>query len=374
MKDILDEVERWLGQGRRVALATVIATERSAPHDPGVAMAVSDDGQVAGSVSGGCVEGAVVEEAAQVIGAGAPRRLTYGIADELALNVGLTCGGTIHLLVERLDWRDLFLEAAAAIRADEPVSLVTQIEGDRPGAKLLVTPRTVRGQLQRAALQERVVAEVRSMLAAGLTGERSYGVAGEARRQEVPVFVQSFAPSARMYVFGATDFARAAAQIGKFLGYRVTVCDARSTFVTRARFPEADELVVRWPDELLAEAPVDQRTAICILTHDPKFDVPLLEAALATEAGYIGAMGSRRTDGERVRKLRDRGVSTDQLARIRGPIGLDIGARTPQEVAVAIAAEIVALRYRFPGGFLRERPGTIHRSDAAGQSVLATIA
>jgi xanthine dehydrogenase accessory factor len=207
-----------------------------------------------------------------------------------------------------------------------------------------------------------VVSEARSTLTAGLTGVRAYGRQGEARRQDVEVFVQSFAPPARMYVFGGTDFARATAQIGKFLGYRVTVCDARAAFVTRARFPEADELVVRWPDEFLAEAEVDQRSAICILTHDPKFDVPLLRAALAGDAGYIGAMGSRRTDDERTSALRREGVSEAELSRVRGPIGLDIGARTPQEVAVAIAGESVAVRSGSCAGFLRERSGAVHDS------------
>lgn len=362
VKEILDETERWLRNGDPVALATVIATERSAPHDPGAALAVRNGPEVVGSVSGGCVEGAVVDEALKVLETGAPRRLTYGIADELALNVGLTCGGTIHLLVERLDWSDLFSEAAAAIRAGRPVSVVTELDGPEPGAKLLVGPDTVRGHLESASLHERVVAEARSMLTAGLTGVRAYGREGEARRQDVEVFVQSFAPPARMYVFGGTDFARATAQIGKFLGYRVTVCDARAAFVTRARFPEADELVVRWPDEFLAEAEVDQRSALCILTHDPKFDVPLLRAALHSGAGYIGAMGSRRTDDERMSALRREGVSEAELSRIRGPIGLDLGARTPQEVAVAIAGEIIAVRAGSQAGFLRERSGAVHHS------------
>lgn len=372
MREILDQTERWLRDGDAVALATVIATERSAPHDPGAALAVRAGPEVIGSVSGGCVEGAVVDEALEVLKTGVPRRLSYGIADELALNVGLTCGGTIHLMVERLDWPDLFFEAAAAIRAERPVCVVTELDGPQPGAKLLVRPDTVRGHLEPAPLRERVVAEARSMLRAGLTGVRRYGRRGEARRQDVEVFIQAFAPPARMYVFGGTDFARATAQIGKFLGYRVTVCDARSTFVTRARFPEADELVVRWPDEFLAEAEVDERSAICILTHDPKFDVPLLRAALASDAGYIGAMGSRRTDEERTRALREEGMSEADLSRIRGPIGLDVGARTPQEVAVAIAGEIIALRSGSPAGFLRERSGAVHRSP--GLELAASVA
>jgi xanthine dehydrogenase accessory factor len=360
MKDLLDQVEAWLTMGRRVALATVIATERSAPHDPGAAMAISEQGEVIGSVSGGCVEGAVVEEALSVIAEGKPRRLSYGIADELALTVGLTCGGTIHVFVEPLSWGTLFERLANMIRAERPVALVTEIRGPQPGAKLLVGPDWVEGRIGPRSLQDRVVQETRSLLAAGLTARRAYGQLGEARRQEVEVFVQSFALPPRMYVFGATDFARATARIGRFLGYRVTVCDARAAFVTRARFPEADELVVRWPDEFLDTAPVDERTVICILTHDPKFDVPLLQAALRTPAAYIGAMGSRRTDQERTRKLQEAGVPTSELARIRGPIGLDIGARTPEEVAVAIAGEIIALRHRRPGGFLRDRPGPVH--------------
>ncbi|HLH70339.1 MAG TPA: XdhC/CoxI family protein [Candidatus Dormibacteraeota bacterium] len=373
MKDILDQVETWLAAGRRVALATVIATERSAPHDPGAAMAVSEQGEVIGSVSGGCVEGAVVEEALEVLEQGEPRQLTYGIADELALTVGLTCGGTIRLFVEPLSWGALFERLARAIRAEQPAALVTEIQGPQPGAKLLVGPDWAEGELAPRELQDRVMQEARSLLAAGLTAQRAYGRLGEARRREVEVFVRSFAPPARMYVFGATDFARATAQIGKFLGYRVTVCDARGTFVTRARFPEADELVVRWPDEFLAEAPVDERTVICILTHDPKFDVPLLQAALRTPAAYIGAMGSRQTDQERTRKLQEAGISEAELARIHGPIGLDIGARTPGEVAVAIAGEIIALRHRRPGGFLRDRVGPVHgpRQEPTGMEALA---
>ncbi|MGH7911101.1 MAG: XdhC family protein, partial [Candidatus Dormibacteraceae bacterium] len=271
-------------------------------------------------------------------------------------------GGTIHLFVERLDWKEAFGDAAASIRAGEPVSLVTELEGPHPGAKLVVRPDSALGRLEPPSLQERVVSDARAMLAADLTGVRRWGSRGEARREDVEFFVQSFATVPRMYVFGATDFAQATARMGKFLGYHVTVCDARATFATRLRFPDADELVVRWPDEFLAEAPVDSRTAICVLTHDPKFDVPLLQVALGTEAGYIGAMGSRRTDDERAASLREAGIDEQQMARIRGPVGLDIGARTAQEVAVAIAAEIIALRYGSPGRFLHDRRGAVHRS------------
>jgi xanthine dehydrogenase accessory factor len=178
--------------------------------------------------------------------------------------------------------------------------------------------------------------------------------------EEVTVFIQSFAPPPRMYVFGAIDFASAVARIGKHMGYRVTVCDARAVFATRDRFPTADEVVVSWPDEFLKTAEVDKRTAICVLTHDPKFDVPVLVEALKTPAGYIGAMGSRRTHNNRTARLKEEGITDEELSRISSPIGLDIGARTPEETAVAIAAEIIALRTGHSGGRLSERSGPIH--------------
>jgi xanthine dehydrogenase accessory factor len=185
--------------------------------------------------------------------------------------------------------------------------------------------------------------------------------------EDVAVFIQSFAPPPRMYVFGAIDFASAVARIGKFMGYRVTVCDARPVFATRERFPTADEIVVAWPDEFLKTAPVDKRTAICVLTHDPKFDVPVLVEALKTEAGYIGAMGSRRTHNNRTARLREEGVTDEELSRVSSPIGLDIGARTPEETAVAIAAEIIALRTGHSGGRLAERSGPIHATRPAAR-------
>jgi xanthine dehydrogenase accessory factor len=198
------------------------------------------------------------------------------------------------------------------------------------------------------------------MLEGGKTGTTHYGPRGQRRMEDVAVFIQSFAPPPRMYVFGAIDFASAVARIGKFMGYRVTVCDARAVFATRERFPSADEIVVAWPDEFLKTAPVDGRTVICVLTHDPKFDVPVLKAALATPAGYIGAMGSRRTHNNRTARLKEEGITGEELARISSPIGLDIGSRTPEETAVAIAAEIIAFRTGHSGGRLAERSGPIH--------------
>jgi xanthine dehydrogenase accessory factor len=246
-----------------------------------------------------------------------------------------------------------------AIQDQEPVAVGTVVEGPSLGAKILVTPSTVLGSLGNDPLDRAAIGDVRSMLLYGTTGIRHYGPEGEELGDAIAVFVQSYAPPPRMYVFGAIDFSRATVRMGKFLGYRVTVCDARATFATRKRFPEADEVVARWPHEFLAEAPVDERTVLCILTHDPKFDVPLLLAAVRTPAGYIGAMGSRRTHADRIRRLQAEGVDQDDARRIRAPIGLDIGGRAPEEVAVAIAAEIIALRYGKKVDSLSDESGPI---------------
>ena len=310
MKDVLATLERWVAEGLRVATATVVKTERSAPRDPGAVLAVSERGDVAGSVTGGCVEPAVYEEAREVLSGGPPRLKTYGIADEEAFEIGLPCGGTVHIFIDSLD-PDLVAPLAAAVRAEEPIALETWVSGPRTGEKRLVSPN---GFVDTELLA----------------------------RDEGELFVASFAPRPSMYVFGAVDHAAAVARVGRFLGYRVTVCDARAKFVTPERFPDVDELVVEWPDRFLAGAPIDERTVVCVLTHEQKFDVPVLKVALASPAGYVGAMGSRRTHGGRLERLRAEGVPEDQLERIHAPIGLDIGSRTPEEVAVAIGAQIVA--------------------------------
>ena len=318
MRDVLDTLERWAAGGTRVAVATVVSTERSAPRDPGAVLAVSETGDVAGSVTGGCVEPAVYGEAREVLAGGEPRLKTYGIADEEAFEVGLPCGGTVHIFVDRLD-PELVAPIAEAVREERSIALEMRITGEGAGEKRLVGPddEGPAGQL----------------LARGETGIVD--------TPEGQLFVSSFAPRPNMYVFGAVDHAAALASIGRFLGYRVTVCDARAKFVTPERFPDVDELVVEWPDRFLAEAHVDERTAICVLTHDHKFDVPVLKVALETTAGYIGAMGSRRTNADRAERLRAEGVAEEELGRIHAPIGLKIGSRSPEEVAVAIAAEIV---------------------------------
>jgi xanthine dehydrogenase accessory factor len=317
VKEILDTLERWTGEGLRVATATVVKTERSAPRDPGAMLAVSEKGEVAGSVTGGCVEPAVYEEAREVLAGGAPRLRTYGIADDEAFEVGLPCGGTVHIFVDSLD-EELLSPLAEALREERPIALEVAISGPRIGAKRLVSSGDGAGG---------------ELLARGETAI--------VETDDSELFVNSFAPRPEMYVFGAVDHAAAVAQVGRFLGYRVTICDARARFATKERFPDVDELVVEWPDRFLAQAPVDERTVICVLTHDHKFDVPLLKVALETNAGYIGAMGSRRTNEARTEQLKADGVTDEQLARVKAPIGLDIGSRTPEEVAIAVAAEVV---------------------------------
>jgi xanthine dehydrogenase accessory factor len=324
-------------------------------------MAVTEDGEVAGSVSGGCVEGAVLTEGLEVLRLGQPRLVTYGIADDDAFAVGLTCGGTIHVFIDP----GLDDAIATALWSAEPAALATVVEGPGQGAKLLVRPgaRPI-GSLGDLDLDRVVARDALGELEAAATGLRHYGAHGEARREEgVTVFVESFAPPPRMVIFGAIDFTAALASLAKLLGYRVTVCDARPVFATPTRFPMADEVVAEWPDRYLAKVGGDlgHGDAVCILTHDPKFDVPAIAAALATRAGYIGAMGSRRTHESRLRRLAETGIGQADLARLMAPVGLDIGARTPEETAVSICAEIIALRTGRDPPSLRDGLGPIHR-------------
>ena len=364
MRDILDQITKWWDSGETFGLATVVNTFRSAPRDPGAALAVSGGGEVVGSVSGGCVEGAVYELAREVCATGQPVLQTYGISDDTAFDVGLTCGGIIELFVEPVS-KERFAalaDVAAAIRDEMPVAVATVISGPGVlGARRIIRADAAAGTLGAGdRLDEAVDDDARGMLAQGLTGVRHYGEHGERRLDDLSVFVQSFAPPPRMLVFGAIDFAAAVARAGKFLGYRVTVCDARPIFATHARFPDADEVIVDWPHRYLAQTPIDSRTVICVLTHDPKFDVPLLEVALRTPAGYIGAMGSRRTHDDRLARLREAGLTEDELARLRSPIGLDLGARTPEETAVSVAAELIQLRWGGSGQPLTDTTGRIH--------------
>ena len=317
MKEILPTLARWQADGQRAVLATVVERRGSAPRDPGASLALNDRGEIAGSVTGGCVEPAVIREAQQVLEGGPARLREYGIADDAAFEVGLACGGTVAILIAPLDLA-VVPPLVAAVEADRAIALTLVASGETIGAQ---------------QLHEQPTGPVARLLEAGESALAD--VNGEA------VFVHALAPRPALYVFGAIDHAAALARVGKLLGYRVTVCDARAAFVTPERFPEADELVVEWPDRFLAHAPVDASTVICVLTHDEKFDVPALLAALETPAVYIGAMGSKVTTADREERLRAEGVDDAGLGRIHAPIGLAIGARSPEEVAVAIGAEIV---------------------------------
>jgi xanthine dehydrogenase accessory factor len=379
VRDILDPITGWWTADDTFGLATVVRTFSSAPREPGAAMAVSASGEVVGSVSGGCVEGAVYELATEVVASGEAVLKRYGISDDDAFAVGLTCGGIIDIFVEPVSHQRFaeLGEIADAVRQGRPVAVATVIEG--PG---IVGARRIIWQDEHATgtlgagdrLDEAVDDDARGMLAQGVTAVRRYGPEGERRRDELAVFVQSFAPAPRMLVFGAIDFAAAVAKAGKFLGYRVTVCDARPVFATASRFPDADEVVTDWPHRYLSKISTDERTVICVLTHDPKFDVPLLEVALRRPAAYIGAMGSRRTHDDRLARLRDVGISEAELARLRSPIGLDLGARTPEETAVAIAAELIQVRWGGTGRPLTATTGRIHHGHLPGDRLAPEVA
>jgi xanthine dehydrogenase accessory factor len=367
VRDILNTITKWWAEDETFGLATVVKTFRSAPRDPGAALAVEPGGEVIGSVSGGCVEGAVYELATSVAADGEPVLETYGFSDDDAFAVGLTCGGILDIFVEPVNKRTFpeLGDIHAAVERGEPVAVATVISGPgKVGARRVIWGEVSRSSTGTLSAGDRLDAavddDVRGMLAQGLTGIRRYGEHGERRGDELAVFVNSFAPPPRMLVFGAIDFAAAVARVGKFLGYQVTVCDARPVFATKARFPDADEVIVDWPHRYLAGVEVDARTVICVLTHDPKFDVPVLEVALRTPAGYVGAMGSRRTHDDRLDRLRAIGMTEAELARLRSPIGLDLGARTPEETAVSIAAELIQLRWGGSGRALTDIDGRIH--------------
>jgi xanthine dehydrogenase accessory factor len=370
VREVLPQLLTWWEAGETVGVGTVVATFKSAPKPPGAVMLVGPDDSAVGSVSGGCVEGAVYDLAQSVAKSGEPVLERYGISDDDAFAVGLTCGGILDVFVERID-RESFPdlgEIAADIEAGHPVAVATIIEHPdvaRLGRRLIVRPHAVSGTLGWDRADDAVRDDALGLLAAGQNATLTYGTDAERRGEGMRVFVSSFAPRPRMLVFGAIDFAAAVARVGGFLGYRVTVCDARPVFATATRFPDADEVILDWPHQYLAaeveQGRVDERTVIAVLTHDPKFDVPVLEVALRLPSvAYVGAMGSRRTHEDRLERLRAAGVTKDELARLSSPIGLDLGARTPEETAISIAAEIIAAQWGGSGGPLAATAGPIH--------------
>lgn len=369
MLDIAEELHRWVEQGRDFAVATVVAVGGSAPRQPGAALAVDGEGTAIGSVSGGCVEGAVYDLCVQALEDGRTVVERFGYSDEDAFAVGLTCGGIIDILVTPVRG-GVFPAALAAAVGGEAAALARIVSGpdDLLGEALLVRPDgSYEGRLGGHPELDRTAAgEARAMLDAGRTGTVEIGEDGSRCGQPLTLLVESSVPAPRMIVFGAIDFAAALVRVGKFLGYHVTVCDARPVFATPARFPEADEVVVEWPHRYLESTEVDGRTVLCVLTHDAKFDVPLLRVALRLPVAYVGAMGSRRTHLDRNERLREVGVTEIELARLRSPIGLDLGARTPEETALSIGAEIVAHRRGGTGASLTGAHTPIHHDGPRG--------
>ncbi|MGY4963834.1 XdhC family protein [Streptomyces sp. 900105245] len=379
MLDLAGQLDQWIEEGREFAVATVVAVGGSAPRGPGAALAVDTAGSVIGSVSGGCVEGAVYELCRQALDTGQSLVERFGYSDEDAFAVGLTCGGTIEVLITpvsaRAPARAVLGPAVSSAVRGEPSALVRVARGPAQllGRALLVrADGTYEGGLGgHADLDRNAAAEGRALLDAGRTGTVDVSADGSGCPGGLTLLVESSVPPPRMIVFGAIDFASALARAGKFLGYHVTVCDARPVFATRVRFPDADEVVVDWPHRYLRRTTTDARTVLCVLTHDPKFDVPLLRTALALPVSFVGAMGSRRTHEDRDRRLRDEGVSERELARLRSPIGLDLGARTPEETALSIAAEIVAARRGGTGAPLTGSGTPIHRDREPGGATAA---
>jgi xanthine dehydrogenase accessory factor len=362
----IDVALAWLAEGRRVVAATLVETLGSAPLDPGATMLVDETGRVEGSVTGGCVEGALVEEAFGILAGAPPRVATYGISDEQAVGVGLMCGGTVRVFVCELREREPLEQARGAIAAERPVALATLLDGAGAGGMLAVTEDGVAGALGHTPLLETSVArDARGFLDEGRSAIRRYSAKGETMGEDLRVAIHAFATPPRMVIFGAIDFSAALAKLAREIGYRATIVDARQTFAASPRFSEHAEVVVSWPDAYLATTQLGPRDAVLVFTHDAKFDEPALVGAVATRAGYIGALGSRRTHEDRTQRLRDAGLTDEDLRRINSPCGLDVGARTPSETAIAVLGEILALRAGRGGGRLAEASGPIHsRADA----------
>ncbi|MDQ1026400.1 xanthine dehydrogenase accessory factor [Streptomyces umbrinus] len=368
MLNIADTLHRWCREARPFALATVVDVTGSAPLPVGTSVAVDEDGTAVGSISGGCVEGAVYELCQQVLrDRGAPQRAWFGYSDDDAFAVGLTCGGELDVLVQRIDpaAQPHLSTALSKIAQGRPVAVAQVVDGPERllGSTLSVLggDHAAYGRVDGGPADRAAADRARALLRAGRTARVDIGGEGDGCPERLSVLVHVHASRPRLLVFGAVDFAAALSQAGRFLGYRVTVCDARPVFATTARFPHADEVVVEWPHRYLERTEVDERTAVCVLTHDAKFDVPLLRLALDLPIAYVGAMGSRRTHDERLRLLREEGVREDHLARLRSPIGLDLGARTPEETAVSITAEIIAQANQGTGRPLTRITGPIHR-------------
>jgi xanthine dehydrogenase accessory factor len=368
-------VREWLEAGRQVAAGTLVGVEGSAPLNVGASVYIDADGTIEGSITGGCVESAVAQEALAMLQRRSPPRLvTYGISDELAGTVGLMCGGIVHIFIHpiRDDAREAALAGLAAIRDEQPAAVATLMDGEHAGRKLYVDGASTVGSLGRGALLDRNVAqEARGLAVQGRSTVRAYGLDGASLGSGLRVHVAAFAEPPRMVIFGAIDFASALAPLAKGLGYRVTIADPRQAFLDSPRFSYVAQTIVAWPDKVLADMTLDSRDAVLVFTHDPKLDVPAMQAALDTGAGYIGALGSRRTTLDRNARLVEAGVPAEELARIYAPCGLDIGSSTVEETAVAILAEIIARRAGREGNSLRHSSGPIRRDRGQSDEILA---
>jgi xanthine dehydrogenase accessory factor len=356
MREVMPDVLQWLNSGERIALARVVSVVGSAPRGLGATLAINEKEEISGSVSGGCVEPAVIEEGMRVIRTGKPRLLTFGISEEQNLEqIGLSCGGEIRVFVERLDPSSMTVRLLQALQAEEPAVLATVIDAssDQPeliGGELLVTGRTdgeesLLGTLRRAPLESEIASHAYELLLRGECDIRRYPTSKEISDSHVEVFFGVYPTPLQLIIVGAGHVSIPLTKLAKVLGYHVTVVDAREAFATRERFPDADEVLVEWPDEVLGRVPITANTAVAVLTHDDKFDVPALEVALRSPASYVGAIGSRGTREQREKRLRSAGVTDEQIASIYGPIGLPVGAKTPEEIALAILTQIVAVRH-----------------------------
>jgi len=343
VREILPEIERWRGEGKEIVLATVIGVWGSAPRQPGSRMAISSEGEISGSVSGGCVEAAVCEEARDVLETGEPLLVRYGVPDETAWSVGLTCGGTIEVFLEPLQGspaRNELNEAiAACLEREEAVVLATVISGTGLGDRILVRRSgESTGTLGSGEFDGAVVERALALLPGPAT-ERSSIKTGDSTRD---LFIEVLAPRKKLVIVGAVHIAIPLVTFARELGYRTYVIDPRQAFATKERFPHADELMAEWPHKVFDKIGIGEGTSVAVLCHDYKIDVPALKAALQSPARYVGVLGSRKTHARRVEKLIEAGVSSEAIDRIHAPIGLKLGGRRPAEIAIAIIAEIIA--------------------------------